>query len=86
VPDDRPLGVYTVPFDAASLAQAGALSGLTVALTGNARDFVISTERIPVASSVATEDTVLFGFGIEALATQEERASVLGAALRHLLG
>jgi hypothetical protein len=52
----------------------------------NHRDVVISTELIPVAASVATEDTVLFGYGIDAVATKEERASVLGAALRHLLG
>ena len=38
-----------------------------------------------MASSVTTEDTVLFGFGIEALATPEERADVLGRAIEHLL-
>jgi hypothetical protein len=49
-------------------------------------NFVISTELIGVAASVATRDTVLFGYGIEALATAEERAEVLGRAIGHLLG
>ncbi len=52
----------------------------------NGAGFVLSTERIGVAPSVATEDTVLFGYGIEALATPQERADVLGRAVAHLLG
>jgi predicted deacylase len=48
--------------------------------------FVIGAERIAVAPSVATEDTVLFGYGIEALATPQERADVLGGAIEHLVG
>ena len=47
---------------------------------------MISTELISVAASVTTRDTVLFGDGIEALATPEERADVLGRAIEHLLG
>jgi hypothetical protein len=47
--------------------------------------FMISPELISVAASVATEDTVLFGYGIEALATPQERADVLGRAVEHLL-
>jgi hypothetical protein len=46
---------------------------------------VISTELIGVAASVTTRDTVLFGYGIEALATPEERADVIGRAIEHLL-
>ena len=53
---------------------------------GNGRTFVVSTEQIGVASSVTTEDTVLLGFGIEALAAPEERADVLGRAIEHLIG
>ena len=51
----------------------------------NDSNFAISTELIRVAASVATEDTVLLGYGIEALATSEERADVLGRAIEHLL-
>ena len=47
--------------------------------------FAISTELISVAASVTTRDTVLFGHGIEALATPQERADVLGRAVEHLL-
>jgi Zinc carboxypeptidase/Immune inhibitor A-like, MAM domain len=48
--------------------------------------FQITTVLIDVSAAVATEDTVLFGFGIEQLATAEEQAAVLGAALAHVLG
>ena len=51
----------------------------------NGRNFAISTELIRVAPSVTTRDTVLFGYGIEALATPQERADVLGRAIEHLL-
>jgi hypothetical protein len=47
--------------------------------------FEISTELISVAPSVATADTVLFGYGIEALATPGQQADVLGRATAHLL-
>ena len=47
-------------------------------------NFAISTELIP--ASVTTRDTVMFGYGIEALATPQERADVLGRAFEHLLG
>jgi hypothetical protein len=47
---------------------------------------VFSTVLIDLSAGVATEDTVLFGFGIEQLATVEDQAAVLGAALAHLLG
>jgi bacillopeptidase F (M6 metalloprotease family) len=39
-----------------------------------------------VSAAVATDDTVLLGFGIEQLATPAERAAVLGKAVRYLLG
>jgi Immune inhibitor A peptidase M6 len=48
-------------------------------------NFAISTELISVAPSVATRDTVLFGYGIEALATPQQQADVLGRAIEHLL-
>ena len=51
----------------------------------NGSNFAISTELIGVTASVATADTVLFGYGIEALATPQERADALGRAIEHLL-
>jgi hypothetical protein len=48
-------------------------------------DFAITTTLIDLAASVSTEDTVLFGYGIESLAAPEDRATVLGRALDHLL-
>ena len=51
----------------------------------NGRGFAITSEAIAVSAAVATRDTVLFGYGIEALATPQERAEVLGRALDHLL-
>jgi hypothetical protein len=52
---------------------------------GTERNFAITQELIPVAASVATEDTVLLGFGIESLATPAERADVLGRIIKPLL-
>jgi len=51
----------------------------------NQGDFAITTTLIDLAASVQTEDTVLFGFGLESLATPTERATILGRALEHLL-
>ena len=48
-------------------------------------DFVVSTELISLASSVATEDTALLGFGIESLATPAQQADVLGRVIKPLL-
>lgn len=50
----------------------------------NQGDFAISTALVDLAAAVATDDTVLLGFGLEALTTPTERAAVLGAALDHL--
>ena len=52
---------------------------------GTQGNFAITQELIPVASSVATEDTALLGFGIESLATPAEQAEVLGRVLNPLL-
>jgi len=38
-----------------------------------------------VASSVTTADSVLFGYGLEQLATPAERADVLGRTMSFLL-
>jgi hypothetical protein len=39
-----------------------------------------------LAPAVTTDDTVLYGFGVEQLGSAAERAAVLGWARRHLLG
>ena len=49
-------------------------------LPANQGDFAVTTELSPVSSSVTTEDTVLLGFGLESLATPDDRADVLGRA------
>ena len=41
-------------------------------------NFAIAGELIPVAASVATDDTALLGFGIESLATPARQADLLG--------
>ena len=46
--------------------------------------FAIGPELIAVAPSVSTADTVLLGFGLEALATPQARADVLGRAIAHV--
>ena len=46
--------------------------------------FAIGPELIAVAPSVSTADTVLLGYGLEALATPQARADVLGRALAHV--
>ena len=65
------------------LGRRGPARGSPPGVHGN---FVVSTELIPVASSVATEDTALLGFGIESLATPAEQADVLGRIVNPLLG
>ncbi len=68
--------------DGGSWAVAGPPPGSPPSTHGN---FAISTELIPLASSVATEDTALLGFGIESLATRAEQADVLGRVIDPLL-
>ena len=48
------------------------------------QDFEVSPGLGGITASVTTEDTMLLGFGLEQLATDEERAAVVGAALDHL--
>ncbi|GAA4953777.1 M14 family metallopeptidase [Yinghuangia aomiensis] len=45
----------------------------------------INSKSVYGSSVVATNDTLLFGFGLEQLATQAERNAVMGKALAHLL-
>ena len=69
--------------DGGDWAVEGPPEGSPPGVHGN---FVVSTELIPVASSVTTEDTALLGFGIESLATATEQADVLGRIVNPLLG
>ena len=39
-----------------------------------------------IASIVATDDTLLFGFGFEGISTEAERNEVMARSLQHLLG
>ena len=68
--------------DGGTWAVEGPPVGSPPGIHGN---FDISTELIAVASSVATEDTALLGFGIESLATPAEQADVLGRVIEPLL-
>jgi predicted deacylase len=64
-------------------AVEGPPAGSPPGIHGN---FTISSELIPVSSSVSTVDTALLGFGIESLATAADQAAVLGRVTKPLLG
>jgi hypothetical protein len=68
--------------DGGAWAVEGPPAGSPPGIHGN---FAIAGELIPVAASVATDDTALLGFGIESLATPAERAQVLGRVIKPLL-
>ena len=68
--------------DSGAWAVEGPPTGSPPAIHGN---FAITTELIPVASSVTTEDTALLGFGIESLATAAQQADLLGRVIKPLL-
>jgi hypothetical protein len=50
----------------------------------NQGSFVLGPALVHLGAGVATDDTVLLGFGLESIASPAERAAVLGAALDHL--
>lgn len=51
----------------------------------NGSDWVRSTALLaPPAAAVSTDDTITFAFGLEAIATDAERADLLGQALAYL--
>jgi predicted deacylase len=68
--------------DGGAWAVEGPPPGSPPAFHGN---FAITEELIPVAASVATDDTALLGFGIESLATPAQQADVLGRVIKPLL-
>jgi len=63
-------------------ANAGAPAGSP----GNVSEFVRSRAVIDWTSATVTDDSVLFGFGLEQVATSAERNALMGRALQHLLG
>jgi hypothetical protein len=50
----------------------------------NVQDFEVSAGLGGITASVTTDDTILLGFGLEQLATDDERTAVVAAALEHL--
>jgi hypothetical protein len=52
--------------------------------TPNQSDFALSSALIHLGAGVATDDTVVLGFGLEAVAAPADRAAVLGRILDHL--
>ncbi|CAN5918086.1 M14 family metallopeptidase [soil metagenome] len=66
---------------------AWSVPGAPASSPGNASDWQRTTTLFdPPAASVTTEDTVTFGFGFEAIAAAEERATVMGRIMDYLLG
>lgn len=66
------LGPWTVP-------------GAPSSSPGNGSDWIRSIALFePPSAGVATDDTITFGFGFEAIATPEERATLMGQILQHL--
>ena len=63
---------------------AWTLLGAPEGSPANADDFEASPGLGGITASVTTADTILLGFGLEQLATEEERAAVVAAALDHL--
>jgi hypothetical protein len=47
---------------------------------------VIGEQLVNFYSSTSTDDTLLIGFGFEQLATDEDRAELVGRALEELIG
>ena len=68
--------------DGGAWAVEGPPAGSPPGIHGN---FAVAEELIPVAASVATDDTALLGFGIESLSSSGEQAAVLGRVLDPLL-
>ena len=69
----------------------GATSAWTVAgapegSPGNAGDWVIGETLVHIFAGTSTRDTLLLGFGLEQLATDQDRTRLVRRALRGLVG
>jgi hypothetical protein len=63
-----------------------AIQGAPAGSPGNAGEFARSQALIDSVSAVATPDSLTFGFGLEQVTSPAERATLMGRALKHLLG
>jgi hypothetical protein len=63
-----------------------AIQGAPAGSAGNVSEFVRSQALIDSVSAVATKDSLVFGFGLEQVATPAERNALMGKAMKHLLG
>ena len=66
------IGVWTVP-------------GAPLGSPGNTTDFDLTVGLGGIHSVISTDDTLLFGFGLEQLESATDRAAVVGAILDHLV-
>lgn len=62
------------------------VSGPPAGSPQNGNDWTRTVKAFEEGSGVATEDSVWVGFGIEGLASAEQRADFMRRAMRHLLG
>ena len=62
------------------------VSGAPPGSRPNANDWIPATAAsYPVGASVTTPDSIILGFGLEGLASPEERVAVMGRAIGYLL-
>ncbi len=65
---------------------AWSVPGAPEGSAGNANDWERVGVLFEVAAIVATDDTLLFGFGFEGISTAAERNEVMARSMEHLLG
>ena len=61
------------------------IAGAPAGSPGNVSEFIRSRAVIDWASATVTGDSIVFGFGLEQVATPAERSALLGRALQQLL-
>jgi hypothetical protein len=62
------------------------ISGAPEGSSPNPNDFIrTDASGFPVGASITTPDSILMGYGIEGIATAEERNAVMGRAMKYLL-
>ena len=60
--------------------------GAAAGSSSNSNDWIVTTASgFPVGAAITTPSSLLLGFGLETVATPEERKAVMGRALEHLL-
>src|SRR5262245_2443823 len=64
-----------------------AITGSPEGSAPNVNDFIrTDASGFPVGNAIATPHSLLLGFGLEGVSTEDERKAVMGRALDHLLG